>query len=99
MQGVRPLICWSAILLPVKDLGWGAARRQMRCGRGVLRASSPLASHPWLLPPSLLVSLEPGTLLAGAPGDRLQMEGSGCVFCFVGWGESLNQEPIWLMKS
>lgn len=62
-------------------------------------ASSPLASQSWLLSPSLLLSPEPATLLAGAPGDRLQMEGSGCVFCFVGWGRSLNQESIWLMKS
>lgn len=42
------------------------------------------------------VSLEPATLLAGALGDGLQMEGSGCVFCFVGGPP--NQEAIWLMK-
>lgn len=54
LQGVTPLICWSAILLPVKDLGWGAAHRQMRCGRGghavgLLPIGQPsLASSPFL---------------------------------------------------
>ena len=61
-----------------------------RCSpeEGGLPASSPLASRPWLLPPSLTVSLEPATLLAGTPGDGLQMEGSGCVFCSVAGGVS-----------
>lgn len=103
-KGSRPSFAGGPSFSLSKIWG-GGSHRQMRGGggwrwsEGLLLSSSPLASHPWLLPPSLLVSPEPATLLAGAPGDRPQMEGSGCVFCFGGWGESLNQEPIWLMKS
>lgn len=32
--------------------------------------------------------LEPAALLAGPPGERLQMERSGCLFCFGGGGVS-----------
>lgn len=42
----------------------------------------PLAAFSGFFP--LPVPWSSATLLADAPGDRLQMEGSGCVFCFVG---------------
>ena len=78
MQGVVPFICWSAILLPVKDLGVGGASRQMRCGGGGGCSSLFLAGFP-----------EPAALLAGAPGGQTSDGRKRVCVLFCGVGGSL----------
>ena len=80
-RGVTLLVCSSVIRLLVTTLSRGPAGDRCAPEEGLPASNArPGFSRP--------APLEPAALLAAPPGERLQMERSGCLFCFGGRGVS-----------
>lgn len=84
-RGVTLLICCRVICLLFTTLSRGPAGDRCAPEEGLPASSPPPLASPHPCSPGACCIVR---LLAGAPGDRLQMERGGCLFCFGGGGVS-----------